>query len=377
MPHLRTTVLAALVALTGLVATGVPDAPPAAAHTRDTALQRSLNDLVRDGAVPGALASVRDRHGRVTHYTAGVGDLRTGAKVPVDGYVRIASNTKMFTAVVVLQLVGEGKLKLTDPVEKILPGVVRGDGIDAQQITIRHLLQHTSGLQDNTFLNQGVLNFGNTYFEPRELLDSAFTQKPEFAPGQAWEYSNAGYVLLGLVAQRVTGRPFAEEVTNRIIDRIGLRHTYYPGVGDRTVRRPHPRGYLPVDGKLVDITEFDPSIAGAAGQIIATPSDLNRFLVALQNGRLLKPQQLAEMRTSVPATGLLEGWRYGLGTIEFPLSCGGTAWGHGGDSDGYQTRAAITADGRAVTIAATNDDDETGKIMEVLEVFDAALCANR
>src|SRR5687768_14368568 len=108
MPYLRKTVLAALTAVTGLALTGVPGASPAAADTRDTALQKSLNDLVRDGAVPGALASVRDRHGRVTNYTAGVGDLRTGAGVPVDGYVRIASNTKLFTAVVVLQLVGEG-----------------------------------------------------------------------------------------------------------------------------------------------------------------------------------------------------------------------------------------------------------------------------
>ena len=353
----------------------------------DKSLQAGLEELVKDGTLPGALMSVRNRDGRVVNYTAGVGDIRTKSKVPTDGYVRIASSTKMFTAVAILQLAGEGKLALDDTVEKILPGVVRGTGdgaaVDGRNITIRRLLNHTSGMtQAMPLMPRGILPIKDRYFDAREVLDAALTQAPAVAPGQdrAFKYSNAGYVLLGLVAQKVAGRPLAEVITDQIINRIGLKETYYPGPGDREIRAPHPRGYLPptddegkeIPGKLIDITRLDPSIAGAAGQMIATPSDVNKFLVALQTGRLLKPREMAEMRQTVDASAILPGWRYGLGLTEIALSCGGVVYGHGGDVDGFQSRSAITSDGRAVTLVVTNDG---ARIMEVLAFFDKALCA--
>jgi D-alanyl-D-alanine carboxypeptidase len=382
----------ASVAVAGLALTGVTSAGASGDRWQsghDKALQAGLEALVADGSLPGALMSVRSRDGRVTNYTAGVGDIRTKSKVPTDGYVRIASNTKMFTAVAILQLAGDGKLALDDTVEKFLPGVVRGTGagaaIDGRTITVRQLLNHTSGMTtEMPLMPRGILPIKDRYFDARELLDAALTQAPTFAPEQdrVWAYSNAGYVLLGLVAQKAAGRPFAEVVTDGIINRIGLTETYYPGPGDRDIRAPHPRGYLPakddagnvIAGSLVDITRFDPSIAGAAGQMIATPSDVNKFLVALQDGRLLKPRELAEMRRTVDAPGFPTGWRYGLGVIEMKLSCGITAYGHGGDADGFQTRAAITPDGRAVTVAVTNDEAGRG---EVLAFFDKALCATK
>ncbi|MBB5807930.1 D-alanyl-D-alanine carboxypeptidase [Saccharothrix ecbatanensis] len=355
----------------------------------DKALQAGMEALVADGSLPGMLMSVRDRNGRVTDYTAGVGDIRTKSKVPTDGYVRIASNTKMFTAVAILQLADEGKLALDDTVERFLPGVVRGAGdgaaVDGRTITIRQLLNHTSGMTPVIpFMSKGILPIKDRYFETREILDVALTHAPTFAPGQdrVWTYSNAGYMLLGLVAQKAAGRPFAEVVTDKIINRIGLKETYYPGPGDRDIRAPHPRGYLlpkddegePIAGDLIDITRWDPSIAAAAGQMIATPSDVNKFLVALQDGRLLKPGRLAEMRQTVDAPGFFSGWRYGLGVVEMKLSCGITAYGHGGDADGFQTRAAITSDGRAVTVAGTNDEVHQ---YEVIALFDKALCATK
>ncbi|MER5778679.1 serine hydrolase domain-containing protein, partial [Streptomyces sp. NPDC002039] len=121
-------------------------ADPAAAAGRPDAVQRALDSLVGDDGMPAALASVQDRDGRTRTYTAGVGDLATGSKVPRDGQVRIGSNTKAFTAVVVLQLVGEGKIGLDTMVDTYLPGLVRGEGIDGRHITVRRLLQHTSGL---------------------------------------------------------------------------------------------------------------------------------------------------------------------------------------------------------------------------------------
>src|SRR5690242_2957566 len=118
----------------------------AAPRTDSVAVQEGLDALVRADGVPAALASVADRRGRTRTYIAGVGDLATGAKVPEDGQVRVGSNTKTFTAVVVLQLVAEGKIRLDAPVDVYLRGLVRGDGIDGRDITVRHLLQQTSGL---------------------------------------------------------------------------------------------------------------------------------------------------------------------------------------------------------------------------------------
>lgn len=380
------------VAVAGLTLTDVASAGALNDRSRpdhDKALQAGLEALVSDGSLPGVLMSVRDRNGRVTNYTAGVGDIRTKSKVPTDGYVRIASTTKMFTAVAILQLADEGKLALDDAVEKFLPGVVRGTGdgaaIDGRTITIRQLLNHTSGMTTGIpLMPNGILPIKDRYFDTREVLDAALAQAPTFAPGQdrVWGYSNNGYVLLGLVAQKVAGRPFAEVVTDRIINRIGLKETYYPAPGDREIRSPHPQGYLlprndknqPIAGDLIDITRFDPSIAGPAGQMIATPSDVNKFLVALQEGRLLKPGRLAEMRQTVEAPGFPENWRYGLGTIEMKLTCGITAYGHGGDADGFQTRTAITPEGRAVTLAGTNDEVHQ---YDVLAFFDKALCATK
>ncbi|MEV6718516.1 serine hydrolase domain-containing protein [Lentzea sp. NPDC051208] len=383
----------AAVAVAGLTLTDVASAGALDNRSRpvqDKTLQADMDALVSDGSLPGMLMSVRDRNGRVTNYTAGVGDIRTKSKVPTDGYVRIASNTKMFVAVAILQLADEGKLALDDTVEKFLPGVVRGTGdgaaVDGRNITIRQLLNHTSGMSSTVpALSKGILPIKDRYFDARELLDAALTQAPTFVPGQnrVWSYSNNGYILLGLVAQKVAGRPLAEVITERIINRIGLKETYYPGPGDRDIRTPHPQGYLgsvddqgkPIAGKLTDITRFDPSVAGAAGQMIATPSDINKFLVALQDGRLIKPSRLAEMRQTVEAPTPVASWqRYGLGTFEMKLSCGITAYGHGGDADGFQTRAAITPDGRAVTLAGTNDEV---KLFEVIDFFDKALCATK
>ncbi|WP_327738239.1 beta-lactamase family protein [Streptomyces nojiriensis] len=346
---------------------------PDAATARPDAVQQSLNSLVRDDGMPAALASVQDRDGRTRTYTAGVGDLATGSKVPRDGQVRIGSNTKAFTAVVVLQLVGEGKIGLDTMVDTYLPGLVRGEGIDGRHITVRQLLQHTSGLPDyGVHVDDDEIR--NRYVEPRELLDIALRYKADAAPGKTWGYSNTNYVLAGLIVQKVTGRPLAEEIDRRIIKRIGLRHTYFPAPGEMTIREPHPQGYHrnPADGPLRDFTEMDPSFGWAAGQLISTNSDLNRFFTALLAGRLLPAAQLAEMRTTVPVG--TSGLGYGLGLTSRPLSCGGIYWGHGGDIAGYETRGGVTDDGRAVNVAVTSIPTDDSATQHVKDAVDRALC---
>ncbi|MEV6731638.1 serine hydrolase domain-containing protein [Streptomyces sp. NPDC051364] len=350
---------------------------PAAAFAagKPDTVQQGLSALVRDDGVPGALAAVKGLDGRTRNYTAGVGDLATRAKVPADGQVRIGSSTKTFTAVVVLQLVGEGRIGLDSPVETYLPGLLRGDGVDGRAITVRQLLQHTSGLPNYTeYLDIPALRY--RYVEPRELLDTALAHKSEFPPGTQWKYSNTNTVVAGLIIQKVTGRPLADQITERVVDRIGLRHTYFPAPGDRTIKEPHPKGYgrLTADGPLEEYTEMDPAWGWAAGQLISTNGDVNKFYGALLAGRLLAPEQLAQMRTTVPAEYLGPGARYGLGLVSRPLSCGGLYWGHGGDIPGYETRGGATEEGRAVSVAVTTMAKDEAAAHRVEAVVDKAFC---
>ncbi|TYK51336.1 serine hydrolase domain-containing protein [Actinomadura decatromicini] len=379
--------LAALTVFGGAVAAGAP----ALANTKkggepgNPAVQAKMDALVRDG-FPGVLAAVRGRDGRAADYVAGVGDRATGAKPPVNGHVRIASNTKTFTATVVLQLVGEGKVGLDAPIEKYLPGLVRGKGIDPNKITVRNVLQHTSGIPNySRYLDLNGFNTRDIYREPRELIDMALQHPADFPPGAKWEYSNTNYVIAGLLVQKVTGRPIGEEITNRIVRPLGLRDTYWPQVGERGIRGAHPKGYDAAEpgGTLRDITRLDPSAAWAAGQLVSTPRDLNRFFGALLGGRLLRPAELAEMKRTVPSPGETPGASYGLGLMKRRLSCGGDLWGHGGDINGYETRNGVTTDGRAATVAVTalpsairTTEDEMMKVHQhVVDTLDTALCS--
>ncbi|MFI6055143.1 serine hydrolase domain-containing protein [Streptomyces violascens] len=360
--------------LTTTAFTPPPPSPPAQAQASPP-IQQRLNALVTSDGFPAALAAVQDRQGHTRNYTAGVADLTTRAKVPVDGQVRIGSNTKTFTAVVVLQLVGEGKIGLDATVDTYLPDLVRGDGIDGRHITVRQVLQQTSGLPSYT--NDDDLE--PRYYEPRDLLDRALKHKADFAPGAKWEYSNTNYVVAGLIVQRVTGRPLAAEIDRRIIKKIGLRHTYFPAPGDPTIREPHPKGYAQdaPGAPLSDITDMDPSWAWAAGQLISTNSDLNRFFSALlENGRLLPEAQLKQMRTTVPAGApFAPNTRYGLGLLSTPLSCGGVYWGHGGSFPGYETRGGATDKGRAANVAVTLQPADPKAMPRVEALVDKALCS--
>ncbi|MEV7603005.1 serine hydrolase domain-containing protein [Kitasatospora sp. NPDC089797] len=349
-------------------------APSAAtAAPRPDSMQQRLNALVKDDKAPAALATVKGADGRTRTYTAGAGDVTTGAKVPADGQVRAGSNTKTFTSVVVLQLVAEGKVDLEASVDTYLPGLVRGDGIDGRNITVHQLLQHTTGLPEY-FDHDGVLNAPQRYYEPRELLDTALSKKAHFAPGAKWEYCNTNYLLAGLIIQKVTGRPLGEEITKRVIERAGLRHTYFPVPGDMTIHEAHPQGYYRnEEGVLRNYTELDPSWGWAAGAVVSTNTDLTRFYSALLGGRLLPAAQLAQMRTTVPAEGFGPGAGYGLGLASRPLSCGGVYWGHGGTIPGYYTAGGATDDGRTVNVTVTLiPDDATAK--HVGEAVDDALC---
>jgi D-alanyl-D-alanine carboxypeptidase len=333
------------------------------------ALQQALDQLVAAGAA-GALIEVRNEHG-AWRGTSGVAELGESRPVPTSGRFRAGSVTKTFVAVVVLQLAAEGRLRLDDPVERWLPGAVpSGD-----RITIRQLLDHTSGLYnytDDLPLRDPaqLLTIRFRTWNPWQLLELATGHPLLFEPGTQWRYSNTDDIVLGLVIERVTGRPYGDEIERRILRPLQLDATSVPGTSTG-IRGPHAHGYLPVpaDGSvdLVDITKFNPSAAWAAGEMISSTADLNRFFTALLRGRLLGPEQLQAMTSPVaPAED------YGLGLQLLSLPCG-MAYGHEGDFPGYSTWSFSTGDAqRRVTLAITWGIAAPHEVATVLE---EALCS--
>ncbi|WP_405539861.1 serine hydrolase domain-containing protein [Streptomyces antimycoticus] len=385
-------------------APGAPAAPEApVAHGSDSPDHRLTEDELRrevartleDAGFIGLTVEVRDGHRRI-HARAGEAELNTGRPVPFGAHYRAASVTKSFVATVVLQLVAEGRLSLSDPVDKWLPGVVSGNGNDGRRITVRNLLQHTSGIHNYDYSDDtgdSAADFDRTRFDhvsPEQVVAGAMKHRPDFPPAPAddpepdWNYSNPGYVLAGMIIQKVTGRAWPEEVRDRIIRPLGLTGTYEPG-DDPRLKAPYAHTYqrFPGSGTWTDTTLRNVSWGGAAGSLISTDRDLDRFFTALLGGRLLPPAQLAEMRRTVPVGPNFEvafpHAQYGLGMMRQPLSCGGYRWGHGGDLEGATVRTGFTEGGRrSVTISSsgkTDDDEQLLRAEAALQsLTDRVLC---
>ncbi|MEU9453853.1 serine hydrolase domain-containing protein [Streptomyces sp. NPDC048277] len=370
--YVRTT----LVAATALALSAALAAPALAAPAAGHAATREAVRAAVAAGVTGVTATARDAHGSWST-TAGVGDTRTGApRSPYDRY-RVGSITKTFVATVLLQLEAEGRLSLDDTVDRWLPGVVTGNGNDGRRITVRQLLNHTSGIFNYTadddfgrtyFLADGFLRHRYDTLTPAALVAIAMKHRPAFAPGTSWAYSNTNYVLAGMVIKAVTGHPYAEEITNRVIRPLRLTGTSLPGTRT-TVPRPSSRAYSKLaetaTGPTYDVTALNPSMASSAGEMISTSSDLTRFYEALLAGRLLPPHQLKEMKTTTPVPGDPNS-AYGLGLIDHTLSCGLHVWGHDGGIHGSSSTAATTADGRHA-LALNYNADWTGDPETVIE----------
>ncbi|WP_414944500.1 alpha/beta fold hydrolase [Amycolatopsis sp. cmx-11-32] len=359
--------------------------PDLTCPSRHAALAGDLEHLTGVEGAPGAAAEIRDSAG-VVRFQSGVADLATGRPMLAGDRVRVFSNTKTFVATVVLQLVAERRVELDTPVERYLPGLLRATGNDGRDITIRQLLQHTSGLPDFDSAVFGPGGYPRHRFDhhtPDELVADAVTRPRLSVPGTEFHYTTTNYVVAGMIIEKVTGRPYATEIENRILRPLGMRDTTLPG--DRaTLPGRHARGYAHLDGdgrisdtgRRIDVTVLNPSLVWAGGEAVSTLSDLNTFFAALLAGRLLPPAQSAEMRRTVPAD-LIPGAAYGLGLMRVPLSCGGEYWTHGGSGLGYQTREGATADGRQVSIVITTSPATRAQSDGMLEAVDTALCAAR
>ncbi|AVH97489.1 peptidase [Streptomyces sp. WAC00288] len=364
----RTAVAAALVAgLTATVLATPALAAPAPDRHGHAATQRALQAQV-DAGVPGVVAQARD--GR-RNWTGTAGE-RGG-----DDHYRIGSLTKTFVSTVLLQLQAEGRIDLDDPVEKWLPGVVRGNGHDGRRITVRQLLNHTSGVYDVTsdpafqekVFGPGFLEHRYDTWTPRQLVDVALAHPADFPPGTSWSYSNTNYVLAGMIIEKVTGRPYGKAVENRIVKPLKLRGTSVPGT-----RPSMPRPSSPAWSKLSqdpdapvhDVSRLNPSVAGAAGEMISDSNDLQTFYRALLKGRLLPKAEMRELTATVPVSPEIPQIRYGLGIMWQKLSCGKEIWGHSGGIHGSSTEGRVTRDGEH-SLALNLNADWAGDSNLVLE----------
>lgn len=306
--------------------------------------------------VTGALVRISGSAGRWSA-TSGVGDARGGTPVPQDGLFRIGSVSKVFTATIVLQLAAENRVGLDQPVQHYLPGLLPAN---YPPITVRQLLDHTSGLPNPVLPGgsdpQWFVDHRFDTWTPEQVVASAVSQPMVFAPGTEQRYQGINYFLAGLLVERVTGHPFAEEVRRRIVEPLRLRHTSAPNRFDMVIPGPHAHGYVTLaDGTLADVTEQSPW-PWAEGGMISTADDLTRTIRALVGGRLLPPAQMRDL-FAVPDVaytqadgnchlGIQPGRAcFSAGGIEEVLLAPGVAvWGKTGSRPGYTTGVFTTAD---------------------------------
>ncbi|TVX86778.1 serine hydrolase domain-containing protein [Paenibacillus agilis] len=332
------------------------------AHDNRSSVKKIIDQAANQKDIPGVIVGVT-KNGQKWSYASGEATIHDKTPVKTNFHFRIGSTTKTFTATVILQLAGEKKLNLDDTVEKWLPGVVQGNGYDASKITIRQLLNHSSGIanytSDETFGKDMLANPYKSY-TAEELVRIGISIKPSFTPGTSWEYSNTNTVLAGLIIKKVTGETYGQQIKKRIIDPLQLSGTSVPGTSTH-VPGPHARGYNYQSDKLVDMTEFNPSTADAAGGMISTVDDLNTFFQALLGGKLLEPEMLQQMLTGVQSPL----GKYGLGIYETKLSNGVSLWGHGGNIPGFSTMAGGVEGGKHVIALNTNVLSESAGIHHI------------
>ncbi|MCU1681055.1 MAG: alkaline D-peptidase [Amycolatopsis sp.] len=349
----KTLRVASAVAMAPVLALGSASVPAsAAAQSGATAQLTQLARNLVDAGAPGVIVRVDDGRGHSVEIVEQARWAERDHPLEAGDEFRVGSNTKTMMATLVLQLVGEGKLALTDPVEKWLPGQVPNGGA----ITLRMLLNHTSGLYDYTgdpALVKSIVGKDQRHWTSVELLAVGVKNPPLFAPGTNWSYSNTDYVAIGAVLERVTGASLADLIRERITRPLNLKHTYF--ATDSSWRGRYAHGYeldaahmppeVPAeftdiagprrDGH-VDVSGNDPSWGGAAGAVVSTARDWSRFYAALMSGGLLPAAQLDQMLTTVPENqeNPADGPASGLGIMTDATPCG-TIWAHDGGMPGY------------------------------------------
>ena len=338
------------------------------------AVQDQLEAVIATG-VPGVAVVALGPQGGV-EAAAGLADVATGESLTVEHRFRIGSVTKIFVASLVLQLIAEGLLELDADAAPFAEG-----------ITIRQLLNHTSGLPDADFVGDPVAFFEPYRRDPahrnelghREQLELALEKPRLFAPGEGWAYRGSNYLAVGLIVEETTGMALRQALRERILSPLGLDRT---DLVEGPLRNDCARGYLPQDNPIlpggagpVDVTELDVPFHGAGGGVVSTAGDVATMLRVLLRGQLLPDPLRQEMLRAVDSDWP-ETDRYGLGIGEITAiwrrerSPCGPAWGHLGFSVGYMAIALSSEDGERQVVVCANGAFTTEESEEAF--FDAA-----
>jgi D-alanyl-D-alanine carboxypeptidase len=343
--------------LAGIVATVALALVPAAASaapTRRAQVRAAVQAVMAEEDIPGVIVGVWERGEEPVVEALGsrTVDPASGQDSPPNMtpglFMRIGSETKTFTATAVLQLVGEGKVGLEDPISEYVKGVPNGGAI-----TVRELGDMRSGLvdfTDNEAWEAEYLAAPTRTWTPRQLLAASFALPPSFPPGQSYEYSNTNYVLLGLLVEKVTGERIGPYVERHILAPLHLEHTSVPsGAG---FPRPHADGYMleAPGGPLVDTTKWNFSWAWSAGTMISTLHDLRIWAKAVATGALLKPAIQRQRERFVPFPYSAQAG-YGFGLFDV------NGWiGHDGAVPGYESLTVYLPAKEATMVILLNSD---------------------
>jgi len=339
------------------------------------AFQTVVEAAVKQLKVPGAMVLLRTPQG---NFNAGVGTTELGVHIPpaANTHFRIASNTKTMTGALIVLLAQDGKLKLSDPVSTYIPDVP-----DGENITVAQLLKMRSGLYgytaDPALAAAMDANPGKAW-TPQEVLAIAFRHPPQFAPDASYEYSNTNYALLGLIAEKVGGRPLAQQFADRLFGPVGLTQTSLPAADDTSMPAPYSHGYMyggsfyaladdpyPADmqaaaqaGTLqpVDYTNQNSSYATAAGGAISTADDLAAWMKALVSGKVFNAdyhqQWLTSRQPEDPAAP--DGQKYGYGISYQRFSPSAAMFYHGGELPGFNSFMGYDPDNDVALVIWTN-----------------------
>ncbi|MEI5101990.1 serine hydrolase domain-containing protein [Streptomyces sp. PmtG] len=370
---------------TGVVGTAhaTTDAPSGAPVPDTAGVRAALERTVGAGA-PGAYAVIRNHDGSGQDGTVAVGKADLDGRPMNAGWrVRVGSNSKMFTAALVLRLAEKGSIDLDKPVREYLPA---GTLPDDWNMTTRQVMQHRSGIFDHTndLLEQPgeettsafEKRIRDTVYAPADLVALSVKHGQQSTPGTRYAYSNTNYVLLGMAIEHVTGRPYAQVLREQIIKPLKLRETSFV-VPDKAIKGRHVTGYLTNDDRtkpLLDSTRQNGSWVWSAGAVISSAADMDRFLSALaagSSGRLVSDESLRQM-TSVQPTPTAK-VSYGLGLREIELSCG-KVYGHGGIVQGYQTQSFVTRDGKRSVVVFANASNNSSVTQGLMNTLEPAFC---
>jgi D-alanyl-D-alanine carboxypeptidase len=339
------------------------------------ALQTVVDATARELLIPGALVVLHTPQGPFT-VTYGTTQLGTTTPPRADTHFRAASNTKTMTAAVILQLAQEGKLSLSDPVSKYVPGVPNG-----ANITIAELLEMRSGLYNYTDAPELAASLDRDptkVWTPDEVLAIAFARPPNFPPGTTYQYNNTNYALLGLVAEQVDSRPLATAMQGRLFGPLGMPRTVLPASTSNIIPEPYSHGYLYGSSSVAltgtppyppavqaaaragtrlpnDYTGLNHSFASAAGGVISTAADLVTWIQAVVGGSVLNAEHQRRWLDSVQPEdpSKPDGPQYGYGIAQL-------RWGpnrlhfHGGETAGYNSFMGYDLANRVALVVWTN-----------------------